>query len=396
MSRRQSSPYGLRRPGPRRGGRCRRASPTGRALAGPSRRRRCTSSRSPRKTPSGPTRRCPLVSSDAGGRRSPGAERPSPGGAPSALRETKAASSSEALRNAEPRATRVPAERSDGDDLAALLRARAAVAPGSAVDAAGAARPRRGTHRTTSISGAAQVRRIAAAALPSATAATREPLLVGGGTSAHRPCTCRPRSRAGTRAYPAPWRRRSAPARRRSCRCGRARSPGATESASRLRPCSSRLEVGRASAATVSCGARVRVAQVELARPVVRRVDHRVDRVDVPRDPASASGRCRGRASPRARRRRPDANAELLQPLGRVLDELRRSPSPAASSSCRDRRSRRRPRRSGSGRSRTGSRRTRRARRPRRRRRGSPRRAGRRGSSSRARRCSARRSRRGA
>ena len=42
--------------------------------------------------------------------------------------------------------------------------------------------------------------------------------------------------------------------------------------------------------------------QVELAGVVVRRVDHRVDRVEHPSDPLRRPGRCRGRARRRARR----------------------------------------------------------------------------------------------
>ena len=90
-----------------------------------------------------------------------------------------------------------------------------------------------------------------------------------------------------------------------------------------------------------------------------------------------------------------DANAERLQALGRVVDELGDHPAGRRRRLARVDDRRRRPRRRGSGRSRTGSRRSRRARRPRRGRRCSPRRAGRTGSSSRGRRGCARPSRPG-
>ena len=65
-----------------------------------------------------------------------------------------------------------------------------------------------------------------------------------------------------------------------------------------------------------------RIVEPVLARPVVRRVDHRVDRVDVLRDPL------RELPDPEvARRREPedvgrDTHAERLEPLRGVVDEL--------------------------------------------------------------------------
>ena len=113
-------------------------------------------------------------------------------------------------------------------------------------------------------------------------------------------------------------------------------------------------------------GRAVRILEPVLAGAVVRRIDHRIDGVDVlrdaPRDLADAEVARRSEAEDVGRRRARRAASAAWRRSGRT----RRSPSRAASTSCSGRRSTRRRRRSGSGRSRTGSRRSPPARRPRR------------------------------
>src|SRR4029453_18955844 len=70
-----------------------------------------------------------------------------------------------------------------------------------------------------------------------------------------------------------------------------------------------------------AAGRSARIGQAELARVVVRRVDHRGDRVDVLREPAGllADAEIAGRREAEDVDR--DANAERLELFRRVVDE---------------------------------------------------------------------------